>query len=301
MSSTARTQLNFDSVLSLGRPIFALAIIALGVETMVCARYVSHSLGSQYDVIPALPWLPAIPGLAYAFGLIWVVCGAGLFSQRSLRPAAMALGGLLFVCTLILDVPKNAANIGSIGLRTIVFEPFALACLAWLLPGPGAMPVWLKRASRYLLRAVSYRFRGGPLPRPWLYCEPHSQVDPVPCVLGRILWSCVHRRCPQHRFQYPASLGRGWHRTDVRHLGHHSAHPQSSRTLSDSGRTTRSQRMVEPFYRYGVVGWVLGSCPQSAGVMASPSPMKTLICSRISSGSVAFDTKQSLYFTSRIF
>ncbi len=150
MSSTARTQLNLDSVLGLGRPIFALAIIALGVETMVCARYVSHSLGSQYDVIPALPWLPAIPGLAYAFGLIWVVCGAGLFSQRSLRPAAMALGGLLFVCTLILDVPKNAANIGSIGLRTIVFEPLALACLAWLLPGPGATPVWLTRASRYL-------------------------------------------------------------------------------------------------------------------------------------------------------
>ena len=117
MSSTERTQLNLNSVLSLGRPIFALAIIALGVETMVCARYVTHSLGPQYEVIPALPWLPAIPGLAYAFGLIWVVCGAGLFSQRSLRPAAMALGGLLFVCTLILDVPKNAANIGSIGLR----------------------------------------------------------------------------------------------------------------------------------------------------------------------------------------
>ena len=40
-------------------------------------------------------------------------------------------------------------------LRTIVFEPFALACLAWLLPGPGAIPVWLRRASRYLL-ALSF-------------------------------------------------------------------------------------------------------------------------------------------------
>src|SRR5271169_4959799 len=156
MSQTTSTGINgietaIDGLLSIGRPIYALAIIALGFETMVCARYPSHSLGPGYEVIPALPWLPAIPSLAYAFGIIWVVCGAGLLSERTLRPAAMALGGLLFLCTLILDVPKNAAAIGSISLRTIVFEPFALACLAWLLPGPGATPAWLSRASRYLL------------------------------------------------------------------------------------------------------------------------------------------------------
>jgi hypothetical protein len=156
MSRATSTEANrietaIDGLLSIGRPIYALAIIALGFETMVCAGYASHSLGPQHEVIPALPWLPAIPGLAYAFGIIWVVCGAGLLSMRSLRPAAMALGGLLFLCTMVLDVPKNAADIGSISLRTIVFEPFALACLAWLLPGPGATPLWLERASRYLL------------------------------------------------------------------------------------------------------------------------------------------------------
>jgi uncharacterized membrane protein len=58
---------------------------------------------------------------------------------------------LFFVLTLILDVPKNAANIGNISLRTGVFEPFSLACLAWLLPGPGAIPGWLERLGRYLL------------------------------------------------------------------------------------------------------------------------------------------------------
>ena len=47
-------------------------------------------------------------------------------------------------------MPKYATNLASISLRTGVFEPLALATLAWLLPGR-AIPVWLERASRYLL------------------------------------------------------------------------------------------------------------------------------------------------------
>jgi uncharacterized membrane protein len=138
-------------LVSPGRALFSLAIVGLGIETLVCARYVGHSLGPQYEVIPALPWLPAIPWVAYLFGAVWVACGAGLLSKRTVRTAAMALGGLLFVCAVVLDVPKNAANIGSISLRTTVFEPLALASLAWLLPGPGATPRLLARGNRYVL------------------------------------------------------------------------------------------------------------------------------------------------------
>ena len=138
----------------LGCVIFALAIIGLGIETIVCARCATHSLGPRFEVIPVLPWLPAVPWVAYLFGATWVFCGAGLLSNRTRPVAAKTLGGLLFLFTLVLDVPKNAANIGSIPLRTIVFEPFALACLAWLLPPESAMPRWLRRVSRYLL-AVS--------------------------------------------------------------------------------------------------------------------------------------------------
>lgn len=153
---TTRKQLESIAPLlfTLGRVIFALAIIGLGIETIVCARCSTHSLGPRYEVIPVLPWLPAIPFVAYFFGATWVLCGIGLLSNRTLRTAAITLGGLLFVFTLVLDVPKNAADVGSISLRTIVFEPFALACLAWLLPGGGAMPSWLTRGSRSLL-AVS--------------------------------------------------------------------------------------------------------------------------------------------------
>ncbi len=139
------------ALLSLGGPVFSLPIIALGIETLVCARYVTNALGPGYRIIPVLPFLPAIPWLAYVFGTIFAACGAGLLFKRTARTASMVLGGLLFLCTLILEVPKNAANIGSMSLRTGVFEPLALACLAWLLPGREATPSWLARASRYLL------------------------------------------------------------------------------------------------------------------------------------------------------
>ncbi len=135
---------------NLGRVVFSLAIIGLGVETLVCARYVGYSLGPQYAVIPALPWLPANPWIAYSFGVIWVLCGVGLLFRTTLRMAAMTLSALLFLCALALDVPKNAANVGSISLRTTAFEPLAVASLAWLFAGHGLTPL-LARGSRFVL------------------------------------------------------------------------------------------------------------------------------------------------------
>jgi hypothetical protein len=151
--STGRTRFQraTNALLRIGRVVFSLPIIALGMETLVCARYVSDALGPNYKIIPVLPFLPAIPWLAYLFGVIFAACGAGLLFKSTVRTASIALGSLLFLCTLILEVPKNAANIGSMSLRTGVFEPLALACLAWLLPGRDAIPSWLARASRYLL------------------------------------------------------------------------------------------------------------------------------------------------------
>ena len=134
-----------------GRTLYALAIAGLGVETLVCARRVDHSLGAQYAVLPVLPWLPAVPLVADLFGAIWVACAAGLLSGRTLRTAATTLGGLLFVCALILDGPKNAVNIGSIWLRTTAFKPLALASIAWLLLGWDAKPRLLTRVRRYVL------------------------------------------------------------------------------------------------------------------------------------------------------
>ena len=142
-----------DALFTLGRAVFSLAIIALGIETLVCARSVCDSppFSPRYKVIPVIPWLPAIPWIAYAFGTILVVLGASLFFKRRMRTAAIALGSVLVLCTLALDVPKYAERPGNMSLRTSVFEPLAIAALAWLLPGWGPTQSLLVRASRYLL------------------------------------------------------------------------------------------------------------------------------------------------------
>jgi uncharacterized membrane protein len=136
---------------TLGKIIFSLANIALGAETLLLARHATHALGPRYEVIPVIPWLPAISWLAYLFGAIWIACGVGLLFPRTVRAAALLLGSLLFLCTLILEVPKNAANFGSMSLRTGVFEPLSLACIAWLLPRRGAFSNVLVRSAQILL------------------------------------------------------------------------------------------------------------------------------------------------------
>jgi uncharacterized membrane protein len=138
--------------LVVGRVIFALAIIALGIETWVFARVVEHPLGATYNGIPVIPWLPAIPWLAYLSGAIWVGCGVGILLPRTMRMAAITLGILYVLCSLIIVVPKNAANIADVGLRTVVFEPLAIATLAWLMAG------FLERASRYILAIALIAF-----------------------------------------------------------------------------------------------------------------------------------------------
>lgn len=157
LASTQTTPLEraANTLFNSGRAIFSLAIIALGVETIVCAHRAIFlyplPAHPRFHVIPVFPYLPAIPWLAYLFGAILAICGIGLLFKRTLRTSALALGCLFFLCTLILEAPKNASLPGSMGLRTNVFEPVALAALAWLLPGRDATPSWLVRASRYLL------------------------------------------------------------------------------------------------------------------------------------------------------
>jgi uncharacterized membrane protein len=130
-----------------GQFVFSFAIAAVGVETLVCARDVSHVLGPQYEVIPVIPWLPSIPWLAYLFGAVWISCAVGLLFNRSMRVAALTLGSLLLLCTLVLIVPKYAVTLGSMSMRTVVFEPLAIACLAWLLQGKAAIPNYLLALS----------------------------------------------------------------------------------------------------------------------------------------------------------
>ncbi len=133
-----------------GRLLFSLAIIGIGVETLICSYVSSHSLGPHYKVVPVIPWLPAIPSLAYLVGAILVVCGAGLLFQRTLVVSSITLGVVMLLSGLAFDVPRHA-DLMSAPWRTNVLEPIAIGCLAWLASGLGGIPGWLHRTSSYLL------------------------------------------------------------------------------------------------------------------------------------------------------
>jgi uncharacterized membrane protein YphA (DoxX/SURF4 family) len=148
---TARFEEAIGRLAAFGRVLFSVAIVALGIETVLCGSYVSDSVGFGYRVIPVLPSLPSIPWLAYVIGVSLVLCGISFLAGQTMRLAAPVLGSLLFLCALILDVPRNFAHPGSMSLRTAVFEPLAIAAVACLLPGSSAVPRWLSRSSRYLL------------------------------------------------------------------------------------------------------------------------------------------------------
>jgi hypothetical protein len=138
-------------VSNVGRAIFALAIIGIGIETWVCARTVSTPLGPGYEALNLIPWLPAIPWLAYLFGAIWVICGAAFFAKNPSGRAAMVVGILFIVCSLVIVLPRYLAHLRSIPFRTVFLEPITIGSVALLIPGRGAVPEWLVRAGRYLL------------------------------------------------------------------------------------------------------------------------------------------------------
>jgi len=142
-----------DALGRVGRWVFAVGISALGVEHFVVARMVEDApiFYPQHRVVPVIPWVPAMAWLAYLVGAILVVCAVGILVRRGERMAALVLGALFFVCTVVLEVPKNWVNPGSMSLRTGVFEPLTIAGLAWLLPGVSAVPRWLVWLSRWML------------------------------------------------------------------------------------------------------------------------------------------------------
>jgi uncharacterized membrane protein len=134
----------------IGRLLFFLAIIGMGVETLTCLYVSSHSLGPHYKVVPVIPWLPAIPSLVYPVGAILVLCGISLLFQRKVVVSSITLGVVMLLCGLAFDVPRHF-NLMSAEWRTNVLEPIAIGSLAWLAPGLGGIPGWLHRTSRYLL------------------------------------------------------------------------------------------------------------------------------------------------------
>ena len=128
-----------------GHVLFALSIVAIGVETLICA----HGTGRSH-VVPVIPWVPAILILAYPLGVIFVLCGAGFLFQRTLPESSIVFGVLMVISGLAFNVPRHP-NLMSAEWRTNVLEPIVIGSLALLTTGLDGIPTWLHRTSRYLI------------------------------------------------------------------------------------------------------------------------------------------------------
>lgn len=126
----------------IGRIIFSLAIVGIGLETLICV--------SGHKIVPVIPWVPAIPSLAYPVGIIFVLSGVGLFFRNSSLVGSIALAAVMLLSALAFDVPRQF-DVMSAPWRTNVLEPIVIGCLACLGVGSDRLPPWLRLTSRYLI------------------------------------------------------------------------------------------------------------------------------------------------------
>jgi uncharacterized membrane protein len=150
-----------DQIVKQGRLLFAVAIMAFGVENLICARF-------GQAVVPVIPWVTR-PFLAYVVGIAFLAAGLSIAANLRAQLAAIFLGVVFLLCLLAFPLPRAIASPLDIGFRTIVFEPLALCGAAWTLAGtlPAAkrysQPVenfidWLIKSGRFLFAISSIIF-----------------------------------------------------------------------------------------------------------------------------------------------
>jgi uncharacterized membrane protein len=107
----------------LGRLLAGFAMVALGA---ICLRYADFIM----EWTPVPPQLPARAAVAYVHGSVLIVAGLGLFFERTVRLAALVLGSVWLLWTLV-HVPRVIASWRT-GLGGL-FEAFALTSGLFLL------------------------------------------------------------------------------------------------------------------------------------------------------------------------
>jgi uncharacterized membrane protein len=124
----------------LGRFLLAVAMIALGAICVVKADFIM-----EWTSAPAQ--FPGRVGWAYVHGCVLVLAGLGLFFNRSVRRAALVLGSVWLLWTLV-HVPLVIANWRTLGG---LFEALSLTSGLFLLAAVSELPVNRTQAliSRY--------------------------------------------------------------------------------------------------------------------------------------------------------
>ena len=117
-----------EPIVKQGRLIFSIAIIALGVEHFIWARYSGAT-------VPIIPFVPATPWLAYLTGAVLLAAGFCIAANIRARLAAILFGILFLLCDIFLQISQVAAHPVDIGIRTVAFEILILCASAFTLAG----------------------------------------------------------------------------------------------------------------------------------------------------------------------
>src|SRR5689334_2756428 len=90
-----------------GHLLFSLAILGIGLETLICAYVFGHSPDPHHRIIPVIPWVPTVVGLSYPVGVIFILCGVGLVFRRTSVTSALVVGIVIFLCGTAFDLPRH--------------------------------------------------------------------------------------------------------------------------------------------------------------------------------------------------
>lgn len=146
-----------ERLIALGRWIFAVALIALGAENVICAwlRLYTKQVYDGQTVLAVIPWVPAHAFWGYLMGTILLASGLAIFTGIQARLMSVVLGSWFLLFVLL---HSNAI----IASRTAAFEMLFLSGSAFRLTAtlPGEVLVSerrnlllevLTKSSRYFL------------------------------------------------------------------------------------------------------------------------------------------------------
>jgi uncharacterized membrane protein len=115
---------NMRNLITLGRVVLALAVLAFGVQSFIYA-----TSGSGFGP----PFTPENHLVAGFEGIVLLLAGAGMVLGKQVRCAAIALGVVLLLRAVIYDLPKLVATPRNPGPWTSGFELLALSSASLML------------------------------------------------------------------------------------------------------------------------------------------------------------------------
>jgi uncharacterized membrane protein len=122
----ATTPADYLRTVGLGRPVFALAMMALGALALVYADF-----ALQWQPVPS--WVLWRPGVARLTGVLTLLGGIGVFVRPIAARSALALALILLSCWVLPQALKVAAEGISLGSVLGLCETLAAFTGAWIL------------------------------------------------------------------------------------------------------------------------------------------------------------------------